>query len=52
MAKQAIDKLEAHYLAFINELVKKEESIAKAKGIISEHFEFLISFLKFHSAKH
>ena len=46
MAKQAIDKLEAHYLAFINELVKKEASITKAKRIVSEHFEFLNIILK------
>ena len=46
MAKQSIDKLEKHYLAFINELVKKDESITKAKSIIAEHFEFLNIILK------
>ena len=45
-AKQCIDKLEAHYQAFITELVKKEESLAKAKAIIAEHFEFLNIILK------
>jgi aspartate kinase len=45
-AKQSIDKLEAHYQAFISELVKKEASIAKAKSIIAEHFEFLNIILK------
>lgn len=45
-AKQAIDKLEAHYQAFIKELVKKEEAVAKAKAIIAEHFEFLNIILK------
>jgi len=39
-AKQSIDKLEAHYQAFISELVKKEASVAKAKSIVAEHFEF------------
>lgn len=45
-AKQAIDKLEAHYQAFVIELVKKEEAVAKAKSIIAEHFEFLNIILK------
>ena len=45
-AKQSIDKLEAHYQAFVNDLVKKEASLAKAKAIISEHFEFLNIILK------
>ncbi len=45
-AKQSIDKLEAHYLAFINELVKKPEAQQKAKAIIAEHFEFLNIILK------
>src|SRR6202000_3480 len=30
-AKELIDKLEAHYQAFINDLVKKPESIDRAK---------------------
>ena len=45
-AKQCIDKLEAHYQSFITELVKKDESLAKAKAIIAEHFEFLNIILK------
>lgn len=45
-ARQAIDKLEAHYQSFIRELVKKEETLAKAKAIIAEHFEFLNIILK------
>jgi aspartate kinase len=45
-AKQNIDKLEAHYHDFINELVKKPDAVAKAKAIIAEHFEFLNIILK------
>ena len=45
-AKQTIDKLEAHYQDFILNLVKKPEPLAKAKAIISEHFEFLNIILK------
>lgn len=45
-AKQAIDKLEAHYQAFISELVIKPETIAKAKSVIAEHFEFLNIILR------
>jgi len=45
-AKQAIDKLEAHYQLFITELVKKDKAVAKAKAIIAEHFEFLNIILK------
>lgn len=45
-AKQSIDKLEAHYQSFIKDLVKKEESLAKARAIIAEHFEFLNIILK------
>ena len=45
-AKQSIDKLEAHYQKFISSLVKKPETIEKAKKIISEHFEFLNIILK------
>ncbi len=45
-ARQAIDKLEAHYQSFIKELVKKEATLAKAKAIIAEHFEFLNIILK------
>ena len=45
-AKQNIDKLEEHYQAFINDLVKEHEAVHKAKSIISEHFEFLNIILK------
>lgn len=45
-AKQAIDKLEAHYQSFVKGLVKKEEALIKAKAIIAEHFEFLNIILK------
>ena len=45
-AKQVIDKLEAHYHSFISELVKKEETLAKAKAIVAEHFEFLNIILR------
>lgn len=45
-AKQSIDKLEAHYQAFVKDLVKSESSLAKANAIIAEHFEFLNIILK------
>jgi aspartate kinase len=45
-AKQCIDKLEAHYQDFISQLVKKPETIAKAKAILAEHFEFLNIILR------
>ncbi len=45
-AKQSIDKLEAHYQDFITQLVKKQDTIAKASAIIAEHFEFLNIILK------
>ena len=46
VAKQSIDKLEAHYHDFVNTLVKKPDTIAKGKAIIAEHFEFLNIILK------
>src|SRR5687768_16284591 len=46
LAKENIDKLEAHYHAFVNDLLKKEHTLAKAKNIVSEHFEFLNIILK------
>src|SRR5689334_3101815 len=46
VAKQAIDKLEKHYQAFIKDLVKSKEMVAKAKGVVAEHFEFLNIILK------
>ena len=45
-AKQTIDKLEAHYQAFIADLLKKPETFTKAKNILAEHFEFLNIILK------
>lgn len=45
-ARQTIDKLEAHYQAFIKELVKTEAAYTKAKAIVAEHFEFLQIILK------
>jgi len=45
-AKDAIDKLEARYQAFVAELVKTPEALAKAKAVIAEHFEFLNIILK------
>lgn len=45
-AKEYIDKLEAHYHNFITSLVSKPETIAKAKAIVAEHFEFLNIILK------
>jgi aspartate kinase len=46
LAKQQIDKLEAHYHHFVKELVKGEKALIKAKGIVSEHFEFLSIILR------
>ena len=45
-ARQQIEKLEAHYQSFIKELVKSEKSLAKAKSIVAEHFEFLTIILR------
>lgn len=45
-AKQQIEKLEAHYKAFILDLLKEEKYRAKANAIIAEHFEFLQIILK------
>jgi len=45
-AKQKIDELEKHYQSFITQLVKKEATLAKAKAIVTEHFEFLNIILK------
>lgn len=46
LAKQQISKLEAHYQSFIRDLVKNDASLAKAAGIVAEHFEFLNIILK------
>jgi aspartate kinase len=45
-ARQQIDKLEAHYQAFIRDLLKEEKTLAKAAAIVAEHFEFLTIILR------
>jgi aspartate kinase len=45
-AGQLIAQLEAHYQAFITDLVSPGPSLEKAKGIVGEHFEFLHIILK------
>jgi aspartate kinase len=45
-AKQQIDGLETHYQNFVQELLHNNESITKAKAILTEHFEFLTIILK------
>lgn len=40
-AKQKIDRLKAHYDAFIPALLSIEEKRAEAQALIDEHFEFL-----------
>jgi len=45
-ARQAIEKLEAHYQDFISRLVEKPEILEKAKAIVAEHFEFLTIILR------
>ncbi len=45
-AKQKIDKLEAHYQGFVNELLLKEATRAKGFAVVSEHFEFLNIILR------
>lgn len=45
-AKQSIEKLEAHYQSFVNDLLKEPATIAKARTILGEHFEFLHIILK------
>ncbi len=46
VAKQNIDKLEAHYREFIKTLVTTPAASEKAAAIITEHFEFLNIILK------
>jgi aspartate kinase len=46
LAKENIDKLEAHYQSFIKELLKTDTAYSKAKKIVTEHFEFLNIILK------
>jgi aspartate kinase len=45
-AKNKIEELENHYQQFIGELLVTEKSLAEAKKILTEHFEFLIIILK------
>lgn len=45
-AKQSIEKLEAHYQSFVNDLLKEPATLAKARVILGEHFEFLHIILK------
>ncbi|QHS60609.1 aspartate kinase [Chitinophaga agri] len=45
-AKGQIDKLEAHYRTFCEDLVKQDETRAKASAVVDEHFEFLNIILK------
>lgn len=45
-AKKNIDKLEAYYKQFIDDLLKTEEAKQKALQVIGEHFEFLNIILK------
>ena len=45
-AKQQIEKLEAHYKDFCNQLVSTPDALAKALAIVQEHFEFLSIILK------
>jgi aspartate kinase len=46
LAREQIDKLEAHYQNFIKELLKTDTAYSKAKKIVTEHFEFLNIILK------
>ncbi|HEX7691489.1 MAG TPA: aspartate kinase, partial [Sediminibacterium sp.] len=46
VAKEKIDTLEAHYRKFILDLLKEEDTRAKANAIITEHFEFLNIILR------
>ena len=46
LAKERIDKLHAHYLAFYPALLQTAEARGKAEEIIKEHFEFLNILLK------
>ena len=45
-AKQKIDTLEAHYRAFVLDLLKADATRSKANAIVSEHFEFLNIILR------
>jgi len=45
-AHQQIQKLEAHYRSFIQDLVKTDKARTRASSIVGEHFEFLTIILK------
>lgn len=45
-AKLQIEKLENHYLGFVQELIKSEPFLNKARTVVAEHFEFLNIILK------
>ncbi len=45
-AKELIDKLESHYQSFVTALLKGDSFLAKARAIVSEHFEFLTIILR------
>lgn len=45
-AKRIIETLEAHYHAFIKELLKKDATFKKGEAVITEHFDFLNIILK------
>lgn len=46
LAKEHIDKLEAHYRSFVIDLLKQESTRAKGNAIVTEHFEFLNIILR------
>ncbi len=45
-ATQKIEELEKHYQSFITQLVSTDAALAKAKAIVTEHFEFLNIIVK------
>jgi aspartate kinase len=51
-AKQIVDNLEVHYRNFVLDLLKQEDTRAKANAILAEHFEFLniITKISFNEA--
>lgn len=51
-ASSEIEALYKHYLSFQQDLVKKENSRAKAQYVINEHFSFIRSLLKVEFNEH
>ena len=45
-AKQLIEKLEAHYKEFVQQLLKTESGLDAAGRVLQEHFEFLYIILR------